>query len=376
MQAAIYSGIFGSIAALPVQYPTNDCVWEPFTTLGVCSSCEDMSAQAKRSCTPMTDPQHAVYGDVFSCYYSMDDDMWWNKWNLSVNKGVWFDGSWYNTLINSTGLPPADYGTGPSSLARLISVAALRLPSPSNATSVREGQTMLQNAEVSVCRIHMCERSMGQTTYANASLTMPLISTIALNYTAPYPVWQDGIPHVGPLSASDPSDIAKLNGSSYTYNNIAVSDLDMLLGNWLYGEYYSSVVYTDGGGGMNDLQAAPALANSVDGTLTSLAESMSHAVQAQGFGSTLLSLQAYQNDVYVHVEWAWLTLLFVVVVLSCVLLAVTMFESRWQRSITWKSSTMPLLFHGLHVPHGMSASRVDRNAMERAAKQLRVQLRL
>ena len=56
---------------------------------------------------------------------------------------------------------------------------------------------------------------------------------------------------------------------------------------------------------------------------------------------------AFVEETYVHVRWGWITLPLLLVVSGVVFLALAMFETRRHQVEIWKSSSLPLLFHGL-----------------------------
>ena len=55
----------------------------------------------------------------------------------------------------------------------------------------------------------------------------------------------------------------------------------------------------------------------------------------------------FVSEVYVSVDWAWLVLPGALVMIGIVFLVLTILANRQQRLFLWKSSILPVLFHGL-----------------------------
>lgn len=77
----------------------------------------------------------------------------------------------------------------------------------------------------------------------------------------------------------------------------------------------------------------------------------------------------------VHVQWAWLTLPSVLLILALILQIVTMMRTSRRKTPLWKSSALPLFFHGRAVQEGMNSTRGDDLAgMEDLAGRMKVRL--
>jgi hypothetical protein len=50
MARAAYAGLYNSVLPFDFTCPSGDCTWPPFTTLGVCSECHNITSQVKASC--------------------------------------------------------------------------------------------------------------------------------------------------------------------------------------------------------------------------------------------------------------------------------------------------------------------------------------
>lgn len=73
---------------------------------------------------------------------------------------------------------------------------------------------------------------------------------------------------------------------------------------------------------------------------------MTNAMRASG-GSVPVLGTAYEMSTYVHIQWGWITLPAIVVLMTGTFLAAAMFKSRSTKTKLWKSSALAMLFHGL-----------------------------
>ncbi|KAF2180378.1 hypothetical protein K469DRAFT_278099 [Zopfia rhizophila CBS 207.26] len=82
------------------------------------------------------------------------------------------------------------------------------------------------------------------------------------------------------------------------------------------------------------------------GIMENIAIAMSNDLkQTPGNGTAVLRHEgtAYSLEIYIKVTWPWLSLLFVTVLLSILLLAMTMIRSMSTRTRVWKTSSLPVL---------------------------------
>lgn len=49
MQAAVLSGIYGLSSEPPFNCPSGNCIWPAITALGLCSSCQNVTAETSKT---------------------------------------------------------------------------------------------------------------------------------------------------------------------------------------------------------------------------------------------------------------------------------------------------------------------------------------
>lgn len=83
--------------------------------------------------------------------------------------------------------------------------------------------------------------------------------------------------------------------------------------------------------------------DNITGTMSSMAEAMTYRVM-QGPNSTVLYGNVTESKTFIHVQWPWLSLTFVLVVFSTGFLLVTVLVTSATQQLAWKSSLSPLLY--------------------------------
>ncbi|KAI1194473.1 hypothetical protein F5X97DRAFT_327466 [Nemania serpens] len=86
--------------------------------------------------------------------------------------------------------------------------------------------------------------------------------------------------------------------------------------------------------------------NNVSDRTSIIADSLTNWIQASQGSVEVLGTNSVQVTV-ISIDWAWLTLPIILVFSSAIFLFITVMCSRKNSVPVWKSSLMPLLFHGL-----------------------------
>lgn len=157
--AAILSGI--SIPREPeFAYPSRNCTWPPFDSLGVCSSCEDIKADLRPSCwlpVPNTDL-------VQSCNYTVRAG-----WTLSAKVNVSPEGQTTGTTLNATRPGIASVTTDSNN----YNITILRIGQDQYNAMSRHSK--LEELDVSLydCSFSFCRKTYAETTVVNGVLREP-----------------------------------------------------------------------------------------------------------------------------------------------------------------------------------------------------------
>lgn len=116
-----------------------------------------------------------------------------------------------------------------------------------------------------------------------------------------------------------------------------------------------------------DLSHIPALLSNLTRSISVGLRQTSSAEAIQG--------NVLWTDTFIHVVWYWLIFPFTLLLLSFIFLMATVRKTQQDKIRTWKSSMLPLIFHGLSSKYKHEVEVVEEvSAMERKAEDLKVEL--
>lgn len=125
-------------------------------------------------------------------------------------------------------------------------------------------------------------------------------------------------------------------------------------------------------GALNPSRQLLGVAN-ISRTFQSIADSLTLQI---GKGKNTIAVPGIvlQPATYVVVQWEWLILPGVLVLLSVVFLAVTLIVNKHKGAPVWKSGLLPLLFHGVVGFDREDLAAEDRSAIDKVARGMEVRL--
>jgi hypothetical protein len=335
MQSAIIRGLDKSTIEPAFSCPSGNCNWsDPVETLGVCSSCEDISTQLQNSCPAITD----YWWEDFVCSYKLPSG---HTLTASIHEGTW-DSKW-GTQWNSTTIlgQNVNYENTPAVLSEFEAIQIPELRSRKQLTKPRGWR----------CSLHFCLKTYSNMTVRNG------VATIAPPDEKP--LWWHGLgykPYLTQYSGL-PSD----HGPVYKFDTASYLDLRAYLGQmfslgWSNDNTNSypgnSTVNFDDDLGHNILPAAAVppgrtLATVVDlnHTMKTLSDSMTEVIRAFGTKDDAVKGTVLVPATFINVRWSWLVLPMVLPLLSTTLLIVVAWQTRRTGIPTWKSDPLAMLWH-------------------------------
>ena len=303
MKAAIYDGVFaiGNNADRNIQYncPTGNCTWPEFSTLAVCSKCEDITSLVEKFCNDT------------GCYM------------ISLPNGPTLTGFGGQINASVSNISASLYEIE-ASVVKFTSLVSKRIEDSNDALAVE-------------CAMWYCVQ-----TY-RASVENSVMSQEALVS------WRNDS-----ATLDQPSDLF-YNVSAY---NLSMgTDTNMFKVSYLAAKALNSFMARTftGNGGMNttgsafssDIMQALYNTDNLTARIGNLAISMSNNIRQQN--DTVASPShgtAWKSETYVHVRWAWLSFPIAVIALALAFLVGSIFETAYRKILVWKSSNLALLFHG------------------------------
>jgi hypothetical protein len=298
MQGAVMNGLYTLDKTVAFNCMTNNCTWPTFYTVGVCSSCTNVTGQTNATCSK---PGRSV-----SCNYTLPSgiDLQSQRWSSSGGGGV--------TTLNATTKPTGNFTD------RLVDFGIIRIGSN------------YDDPEAFDCSLSWCAKRYSRVEVSNGKIATPEIRS-----------WPLGVPEerytrdgtwMSPFNI--PEDEKDFDGPNRTFT-INSNDHKTLSG-WLTGTLFKT---------QNQQAVAQALFSQPDipQVIASIATSMTNNIRGAR-NATMVEGTASREETYIRVNWSWLILPGLVVLMGVVLLAATMWSSRAGSDGLWKNSVLATMF--------------------------------
>lgn len=409
MKAAIYNTLLnGGVteSSLKFNCPTGNCTFDPITTLGFCSTCQDLTATVSSDCSntcddgnvndtfPCSDPHKVPPSKLpngrtdfsINCSYHRltpeeDDRRDPNMFGLSLNTKL----SCENYESPGSTTPPKKSSarvrsTNMTTATLEAGSTFLGVPAPMIAFARAIANDTLPGlaikANVTGCALSMCVQTLN-TTVRNGILRQTVTSTWrndSSNQSAGG-VWLT--PPTGRNSTKPTGD------SSFYIDGTSQVALTTFLHTILTTNVTTTYVPPELS---NDIPIPPPIEYATDiaealwitddlgALMSNLADRMTDTLR--GLSRESVSGTAYELQPRVAVNWGWLILPITLVLLSCVLLIIVIVSSHMHHTAAWKSNSLATLFHGLSTPKDDIAHVAEAHQMKTAAEDRRVQLKL
>ena len=326
---SLVRGLFESNSNTKHVCTTGNCTWSPFSSLGVCSSCQQTKAAAACNSISANFSGQCVYN-------SFDPDPY--------RAG--------EKLYAAAGTAPLIFS---SSFAQIAII--LRDDSANN----------WNNQPAYLRTLSLCRK-----TYSRTNFTEGILYDEADDWEALVPHGQPDLNQQEYLYSFRTQTDKTHNGSSGTLYRVNWNDISAvgdaakplfwttLLTTLGANNYVASALYRRNGG-------------NIPKTMDAVATSMTNQTR-QGPNATQAHGTALAPEVYIHVSWLWLIFPTALVLLSVAFLTVTAGFSAGERQVVWKSSTLASLFHGIHGRKEEAKLR-SATSMRQAAEEIYVLLR-
>ena len=309
MKAAIYNGIFDieGKAELAISHScqTGNCSWASFSSLAVCSKCEDISSyiQKTRDC------------DRDGC------------WRYTLPDGPQLSGSGRQINTSVTNISSSLAGIE----ASLLKFSILT----TNKTEASSGPTATE------CAMWYCIKNY------TASVTDGVISESVLS------TWRNDSASLSSgsdlyFTPPDSSTNSTNDPTTFRVTWLAAQALHSFMSETLTG---SGLINSSNSSGSRFtsavMQALLLNAPNITSRIDNLATSMSNNIQEQENAfSNHANGTAWKSETWVQVRWGWFAFPATVVVLSSLFLLGTILETANRDVMIWKSNNLALLFHG------------------------------
>lgn len=403
MARAAYAGLFTSVPALDFTCPSGNCTWPSFTTLGVCSECNNITSRVNASCN--TNREYEI------CWYQLigSGDLPGNTTYPGPNAAPYYDTS--SRTTNATRFVKRCEHTAGNSYSPLwytwasnvwdktrdlLSFTSYRFPKDTNFDWV---DCTFPMAHVEQCTLFWCAKTFSSVVAVSGkidesiSTDVKLVPFNATNATCPgletitAPQREPGVPMQGfiredracPQSSEDigPHDTFFINRNDH-----------VMTVNMLVPMIYEREMAIDGNGASYNSKGANAGADAAimtalwdnhEGnlslTMADMARAMTIRVRASN-GYISINGTSTTSDTVIKVTWYWLIYMVAMVGLSLSFFVTAVVFASEKSKVVWKSSSLAVLMHGLE---GFDRAELDHksiNEMSKAAKDLWAKLEM
>ncbi|MCJ1280854.1 hypothetical protein MMC26_000171 [Xylographa opegraphella] len=351
---ALYAGAFGSPLQSSVSCSTGNCTWNlPYTSLALCSQCQNISHQIQLVNTPGPNDKGV------KCRLPNGLELYNNRDFEDPSQN--FNGSGVDEFVASTNYWPS-VPFGPPH--NMINFTAL---------SVNQAYE---------CSIFMCVNQY-QLSVTDGIITETVAQTwdsSSLNSTPGF-IYQDQ-PMYSLVIPHDEDDSNTVDNPVFSIGTYTYSVLQHFLSSTFSNEIiqdapiYSPVLEALAGYGTFKDPNAP---DNVDLSnlpeiMANITQSISAALRQTEYMNTTIG-NALRPGTYIQVVWYWLIFPGLLLMITLVFLSTTIRQTKKGGMETWKASPLPLLFHGLSPQYLSELERVSQlSLMDQKARKLNVQL--
>ncbi|KAF2478009.1 uncharacterized protein BDR25DRAFT_207498 [Lindgomyces ingoldianus] len=356
---AVFTSNFAPTPA-PSVCPTGRCTWSPYTSLGVCQKCQDISSFLKYSCknhTTLLFPHRGTSVDD-GCGYVLNDTILVGTHGYRQKYSITLSTFAVNRTIRMAS--PADHDHTTSWNSTIFHDAAHPILDVYIAYS-RGGEAKLRPNATAVlleCLFYWCAQTF-EASYGSGVLQEVLLNTSAI---------QSGIldHNHGNQSRSEPFTL-NVGGKSF---GIIENTTDFL------GEsiYTSLPTRLDGSSpGLWQFMQTPPY--DLNPHFSNLAVAVTNRMRSQAKDTETVSGLALGTENFVYIRWVWISLPGSLLIGSFIFVCAAIFKSRRAKAVAWKSSALATLLHGLSKEaQGQFNPHLRQSEVEALSQKLRVKL--
>jgi len=381
LKASVYSGLWSSSTTVinastaGFSCPGVNCTFPRYTTLGVCHQCADVSSSIVKSCDATLSEQYEG-GYHPQCKWSLPTGQHLNNWiriNTSYNRTrdkISINFAVMNSTASTIILPhvPGTF-TNVTFLVNTTTDPNCGVDSGNNCGDIMGAPTMELKPMAVECSLFPCARTYTAAIFDDRVVETEVKRTLGTgNWHRDRGDWAQGLlPTDIAIDPDEPCSSWWPSGQEpppCTYE--ASAPLIIALGDFFWGFWNGTVTGLTWGGAAPDNDVLDVFFSIgvtnftyVDNILRGISNSMTSAIRLKGGvrdssssgprrAAGPITGQVLRADTCIHIRWAWITLPAAMVFLTSLLLTWTIvLHTSRKRRPAWKSSALPVLFHGL-----------------------------
>ena len=336
----------GDIDDFAISCPTANCTWPSFKSLGVCSTCMNVTEYAKKNWNCQDGPSHNISGSIGNnrtCSYNLPNSAFSYEYEIfsddsngnytevagELRLNIWTTSKQNTSFSDNTFL--------------LVSLVALE-----NTADLVPGPAREQVLEATECALAMCVEehelliTMGIMSHKVTSTEQPFSMKVHANSTSYSGTSYD-------VKSAEIDNVVYSVDGIYTLFAV-MQDINSTLISSITADYTTtskpgSAVQYDGSVTPSSPLATSFFAG-LDFTqaVENMVTSLSQYIRSLSNDTTVG--RAHQVEIYVHVKWNFIAFPVVLVVGGVALLVIAIMQTNQNGLEVWKSSSLPLWFHG------------------------------
>lgn len=328
--------------------PGDRCVWPDYTTLGVCSTVQNITSESKRNCSEVIVSNGDSVPGLLECTYSLPP--------LPVYEGYVYhdhDKTIFLELRNDSRANPSlvshsftDWRLKPSGLTTTIfEILTIEDNLADLVSGVGEDFPFPPPVELHRAEFLFCTQTVRGLRSERSRLSHDSVETERLAYADFETEIRFRMARDGYITLKDES-----SGKNYSYNWAGAGLLDVFLRHWLENvevKTVSSRKDTYGTAGpFGHLILGEGLESPVQNMATTLSTMMQSKDPGDNRNATMHRGDALVDEAYFNVRWPWIAVI-LTEVMAVVALLITTIAMTWQDDLP-KDSAFAFLVHGLH----------------------------
>lgn len=334
--AGVMSSVYGVLPDPPFSCPGSNCTFPLVTSLGVCSSCEDVTARTQVTCNNTILTAKSRSGPYSSCNYTLPGgaEIWAYAYYTSVYGVTTPD------LNISLGSTTSGGDAGVDGTPGINSISIVRFDHDDESTDSEDPDNPTKWAETMTayeCKFELCAWSFEDWGMTNGILVngtttqSPVVSDGRVLTSDDFDV--HGAKSSRVYTATDPNfhgnDTFEINPVDQQAMEITLSTI------WYTGEASNGVPYFWNSAYL----AGPNMSQTLQNMATGITYNMMN-----GPSPTLSRGSLLETQTFIRVRWEWLSLSVITVTSSIALLWITIWKTCAAHQRAWKSSLVPLLY--------------------------------
>ncbi|KAK7714007.1 hypothetical protein SLS57_007294 [Botryosphaeria dothidea] len=379
-QSAIVTALVNSPLSFSYTCSTGNCSWPDFNTLGICSTCRNVTSECKKkpitlktpdpakneSGTPEVVNQHITPGGIvlnISAPFEISEEEDGMTTTYGYNQGSG------NLITGNVSDSESQYDAKNQSIITLAVANTSRTSDKFDEAGMygREPLVYSDTPDILECSLVWCAKSFRNVRVVNGTMGPYIVNNVEL-------IKNEALSSTKNNSWST-KDLMIFNANrSDIPDNFTVALMD----NFDLQDYLEAFFEFQVEGYMDSSSFNTGLSllsvKNTSATIAAVADALTLQLLL-GPNTTRHDGTAYTPEIYVKVRWAWLIFPGLLAILGAIFLTTSLIISRrHQASYFWKSSLIPLMFHGISGWDEGGSSVDNRKEMDELAKDMRIRL--